>query len=154
MGLETINDPILRKNWEKFINLADDRFKKENINLNFNTFKNDGSYSKAKAMLPGVYFAFAQDSRRTWVELELKARTSKGKRYSQDELYTFLKENFRNNGYKTNNKITWNEEDLANSPRNPNGLDKRIKIYLHKPTNEEWIQAMIDLSNIFMQYLI
>jgi hypothetical protein len=149
MGTETIKDVRIRKNWENFISLAHSKLRERKIDIEFSSFKNDGSYAKAKTEYPAVYFAFAQDTNRTWVELELKARTLKGKRYSQNELYTFLKTNFKNIEGKNSYPITWNEEDLKTSPRNQNGLDIRIKIYLINNDQNSWINAMIYLTNSF-----
>ena len=78
MGIDTIKDPSLRKNWKKFIDIAHTKLNDKQIDLLFALFKNDGSYSKAKTKFPGIYFVFAHDSNRTWVELELKAKSIKG----------------------------------------------------------------------------
>jgi hypothetical protein len=153
MGLETIKDISLRKNWKSFINNAHDEFKKKGIDLEFNVFKYDGSYAKAKDPLPAVYFAFAQDSERTWVELELKSRISKGERYSQDDLYVYLKTKSKVSNSKLFEGITWNEEDVEKSPRFSTGKDIRIKIYLKTDNRELWIDAMCQLAENFLPLL-
>ena len=154
MGLETIKDTSLRNNWERFINYAYVEFEKKGIDLDFNNFKYDGSYAKAKGPLPAVNFAFAQDSQRTWVELELKSRTSKGERYSQDDLYLYLKKNTKMNNSNAFSEITWNEEDIQQTSRSPAGKDIRIKIYLNSDNMELWVSSMCRLVEIFMPILV
>ena len=97
-----------------------------------------------------MYFAFAQDSNRTWVELELKARTAKGKRYSQDKLYSYLRKNYKCSETLVEYPVTWNEDDLRTSPRKYEGLDMRIKIYLKNSDRKEWIDGMIKLGEYFL----
>lgn len=113
------------------IKIAHSTLNEQQIDLKFTSFKNDGTYGKAKHPLPGVWFAFAEVSDRTWVELEIKSRQSKGVKYSQDSLYSFLKENYKCSTVSNKYRITWNQEDIETSPRNPQGLDIRIKIYLN-----------------------
>jgi hypothetical protein len=154
MGLEIIKDTSIRKNWEQFMDYAYVEFQKKGIDLQFNNFKYDGSYAKAKGPLPAVNFAFAQDSKRTWVELELKPRTVKGKRYSQDDLYLNLKKNCKMKNSKAFSEITWNEEDIEQTPRSPAGKDIRIKIYLNSDDKELWVSSMCRLVDIFMPMLV
>jgi len=153
MGFETIKDSALRDNWKTLIDIAHNKFRDNNILLSFESFKNDGSYGKAKAGLPAVNFAFCQDSDRTWVELELKARTASRTKYQQEDLYSFLKQNGDSVTVSAPLKITWNEEDLRTSPRKPDGLDIRIKIYLSRPDNEQWVDAMLQLAQTFIPVL-
>jgi hypothetical protein len=153
MGTETIEDLELRNNWDIFINAAHQKLRENQIALSFSTFKNDGSYSKAKSGLPAVYFVFAQDSSRTWVELELKPRTSKGKRHPQTELYTFLKNSHKQESRRVILPITWIVEDIKSSPRDPDGLDIRIKMYLSNSNSEQRIDAMIQLFKEFYPLL-
>jgi hypothetical protein len=153
MGIETIKDSLLRKNWKDFIQLAHQNMSDQDITLEFTEFKNNGSYAKAKAGLPGVFFGFSEDSDRTWVELELKPRTVGGSKVPQDELYAFLKQRSIREPVPTPYKITWNEEDLRTSPRKESGKSKRIKIYLLNPKREEWINAMAVLAQRFIPLL-
>lgn len=153
MGLETIRDESLRKNWDSFIQKAHKKLQENGINnVTFTTFKYDGAYAKAKTGLPSCYWAFAQDSSRTWVELELKSRVSKGERYSQTDLYKCIKENYRATDKKVTN-ITWDEEDRDRGHRNYDGLDIRLKIYLKDSvsggTSNAWISAMVELIKTF-----
>ncbi len=153
MGLETIKDLLLRENWRKFIDKAHLELEKSDLKIKFTSFKNDGSYAKAKCGKPAVNFVFAQDSSRTWVELEMKPRTSSGKKYSQVALYDYLRNsssNLNNGLYK---KITWNEEDIATSPRNLEGKDFRIKVYLNSNDEKEWIMLMVEFAKLFMPIL-
>jgi hypothetical protein len=87
------------------------------------------------------------------VELELKPRSINGTKYSQNELYSFLKENYRNSNKQHKCKITWNEEDIESSPRNTEGGDIRIKIYLKDSNNQNWVEAMKELAEVFLPIL-
>ena len=153
MGFETIKDPTLRQNWIALIEMAHKKLADNNILLSFENFKNNGSYGKAKAGLPAVNFAFCEDSDRTWVELELKARTANGTKYKQEDLYSFLHQHVDISTISAPLKITWNEEDIRTSPRDPDGLDMRIKIYLSDPDNEKWVDAMLQLAQTFIPVL-
>jgi len=153
MGFETIRDPALRQNWIALIKMAHKKLADNNIPLSFETFKNNGSYGKAKAGLPAVSFAFCENSDRTWVELELKARKANGTRYAQETLYSFLQQHVDARTISAPLKITWNEEDLRTSPRDPDGLDMRIKIYLSDLDNEKWVDAMLQLARTFIPVL-
>ena len=153
MGFETIKDPVLRQNWIALIEMAHKKLADNKIILSFENFKNNGSYGKAKAGLPGVNFAFCEDSDRTWVELELKARKVNGTRFKQEDLYSFLHQHVDVSTISAPLKITWDEEDLRTSPRKPGGLDMRIKIYLSNPDNEKWADAMLQLAQSFILVL-
>ena len=153
MGLETIRDESLRKNWDSFIQKAHKQLQESGINnITFTTFKSDGSYAKAKTGVISCYWAFAQDSSRTWVELELKSRVSKGERYSQTDLYKCIKQNYIVISRKVKN-ITWDEEDRSIGYRHSNGLDIRIKIYLKdsigRDISSAWISTMVELIKTF-----
>jgi hypothetical protein len=153
VGLETIRDEALRKNWDSFIQKAHKKLQENGINnVTFTTFKYDGAYAKAKTGLPSSYWAFAQDSSRTWVELELKSRVSKGERYSQTDLYECIKEDYRAFDKKVTN-ITWDEEDRSRGHRKYNGLDVRIKIYckgsVRRDISSAWISTMVEFIKTF-----
>lgn len=150
MGLETIKDLKLRKNWELFIEKTHIEFDKNNIPLRFTTFKDDGSYAKSQSGTPAVYFAFAEDANRTWVELELKPRMSKGEKFKQTELYNFIKETFKNSGNNNKLNITWDEDDEF---RKPGGLPIRIKEYLASSDKNEWISKMTSFVLVFLPIL-
>jgi len=157
MGFETIRDKMLQENWKNFTNIAHKKLQDNGISdIIFSTFKYDGSYGKARTGLPAVYWAFAQDSYRTWVELELKSRISKNERYAQRSLYLCIKEKYN----KSSNKIdiiTWDENDRNSDMRNPAGMDIRIKIYLRdnmgSNLNEEWSATMIKFVKVFKPIL-
>jgi len=153
MGFETIQDLVLRQNWVALIDVANKKLAENNIILSFESFKNDGSYGKAKAGLPAVNFAFCQDSDRTWVELDLKARKISGTRSAQTDLYSFLQQEYVNPPVSSSLKITWNEEDLRTSPRKASGLDIKIKIYLLNPDKEQWVDGMLQLAQVFIPAL-
>ena len=153
MGFKTIKDPTLRQNWIALVDMAHKKLADNNISLSFENFKNNGSYGKAKAGLPGVDFAFCQDSDRTWVELDLKAKKTKEGRYPQENLYSFLQQHVDVGGISVPLKITWNEEDLRTSPRKSSGLDMKIKIYLSNPDDEKWVDAMLQLAQSFIPVL-
>lgn len=153
MGFETIKDPLLRSDWIKLVGMAHEVLAGQNIPLRFETFKNDGSYGKAKAGLPGVYFAFCRDAKRVWVELELKARKINGETVSQGGLYAFLKNHAKPASHTPPLRITWNEDDLKSSSRREEGSDMRIKIYLNSMERAAWVSAMLYLAQTFVPLL-
>lgn len=156
MGLDTINNPSMRENWRKFIEKAQNELTNTGLKgIVFSTFKNDGSYAKAKTGITSTYWVFAQDSTRYWVELELKARISNGKRCSQKGLYEFIKASYSELNHKTE-KIIWDEVDRNNTAafRKTDSNDLRIKIYLCSSfegrfNNTEWINIMIQFIQSF-----
>lgn len=157
MGLTIIKDPITRKEWEQFIAKAHQRLKENQINYDFSISNDKGTYVKAKTGAPASYYAFAQDNERTWVELELKSRTSNKKSYAQTEFYSFLKKNYKKET-DTNFEITWDPEDRNSSPRHSVSKVFRIKIYIKPkiylsnaadPAHNRWIDAMLQLIKSF-----
>jgi hypothetical protein len=54
---------------------------------------------------------------------------------------------------KAFSEITWNEEDIEQTPRSPGGKDIRIKIYLNSDNKELWVSSMCQLVEIFMPIL-
>lgn len=154
MGFETITDSIEKKQWNEIIKNMHDQLNRIGMNkVQFTVFKNDGSYAKAKSGLPSVYWAFAKDQNRAWVELELKSRTKDKERFPQIGLYEYIKTNYKKLTDKTT-QIIWDEDDRRQNPRKANSLDIRIKIYLEnyifsKNKNEVWLNTMIDLIKKF-----
>jgi len=154
MGLETIRDAIDRKYWGELIEKTHIKLNKSGFTeIKFNTFKDDASYSKAKTGVTSTYWAFAKDSQRTWVELEIKPRTSDGVKTSQTKLYNFIKSEYDKTTSKIY-KITWNDTDLISSPRRLTGQDIRIKIYLDSSAGsylkdkDKWIDTMVKFIKI------
>ncbi len=121
----------------------------------FSQIKYDDSYCKAGAGIPAVYWAFAKDSERTWIELELKARTKNREPYPQKNLYSCIKE-----GYTDSENIiqgiVWDEDD-RHHPRMENSHVFRIKVYLHDiyflGQTEEWANAMVKFIQVFSPIL-
>ncbi len=149
MGLDMIVDLQKRNEWEELIEITHEKLKKHHFYLTFSQFKNDGSYAKAKTNLKAVYFAFAQDTTRHWVELELRKR----KNSKQDKLYDFIRINFNRKLHKTSYPITWDKEDVSGTTRRTTSNVIRIKIYINEKNKEEWSEAMIELVNSFLPIL-
>lgn len=154
MGLETITDPIERKQWDEIIKNVHHQLSRMGMDrVQFTVFKNDGSYAKAKSGVPSVYWAFAKDRNRAWVELELKSRTKSGERYRQAGLYEYIQMNYKK--LKDEKiKIIWDEDDRIHNLRQENSLDIRIKIYLedyifNNKNNDIWVNKMIFLIKKF-----
>ena len=153
MRFETIRNPIKRRQWEEFIETAHWKLREQNLDLKFRTVKSDGSYAKASTVLPAVYFAFAQDFAKKWVELELKPRVINGERKTQEELYAFLKENLRDRILSVPHHLTWNDEDKKSTPKGMVGDDLKIKVFLNDIDENQWIEAMIRLAKHFLPFL-
>jgi hypothetical protein len=153
MRLTNIRNPLKRQQWEEFIEIAHGKLRQENIDLRFRTVKYDGSAAKASTVLPAVYFAFAQDCTRKWVELELKPRTVNGERKPQRELYAFLKANLRGRIPVLQHRLAWDEEEPTISLERVTGDDMRIKVYLDESDEHQWIEAMVLLASRALPFL-
>lgn len=153
MRFETIRNPVKRRQWEEFIETAHWKLREQKLDLKFRTVKPDGSYAKASTVLPAVYFAFAQDFARKWVELEIKPRTINGERKPQLELYSFLKENLRGRKLSLSHRLTWGDEDSTSSPKENSCDDLKIKVYLNDLDENQWIEAMVRLVYHFLPFL-
>jgi len=143
--------------WEENINQTHKKLKKIGYNkIIFDKFKDDDSYVKAHAGLPGVYWVFAKDSERIWIELELRSRVSGGERYSQNTLYNCIQKRYSNSKNKIDN-ITWDEEDRQLYRRKSGSKPIRIKIYLHDRIGVSLIQecskAMVEFIKVFKPIL-
>ncbi|MCP4117400.1 MAG: hypothetical protein GY737_18805 [Desulfobacteraceae bacterium] len=154
MGFEIIKDSIVREKWRKFIKATHFQLSKANIDhIEFLEFKYDGSYGKAKTVLPATKWVFAENDSDSWVELELKPRTTSGVKKSQIELYKFIKSSFKANK-QTFDNITWDEDDRATGNRKPDCKDIRIKKYLNSSkksnlNNGQWVLTMIEFIKAF-----
>jgi len=152
MRFATIRNPLMRKQWEEFIETAHGKLRAENIDLRFRTVKNDGSAARASTVLPAVYFTFAQDLGRKWVELELRPRTVAGERRPQKELYSFLKANLRGR-LSLPHRLTWIDEDCPASAALAPGDEMRIKVFLDNSDEHKWIEAMVRLARRTLPFL-
>lgn len=153
MRFKTIRNPMKRRQWEEFIETAHWKLREQQLDLKFRTIKPDGSYAKASTVLPAVYFSFAQDFAKKWVELELKPRIVKGERKPQKELYSFLRENLRDRLLSLPHRLTWDDEEKTSSPKGMISDDIKIKVYLNDIDETQWIEAMIRLANHFLPFL-
>ena len=155
MAIETIKDQKKRLFWQTLINETHEKLKKKgNTDILFTTFKDDGSYGKAKTGLKSVNWVFAQDSNRKWVELELKSVVKDGERIAQKLLYGEIKSGYAKSDKKTNN-LTWDEDDPQY--RHAEGKAIRIKIYLQgnmsSNINPLWSDTMVEFINVFKPIL-
>ncbi|KGO33740.1 hypothetical protein JT06_12340 [Desulfobulbus sp. Tol-SR] len=152
MRLTHIRNPLKRRQWEEFIESAHGKLRAENIDLRFRTVKGDGSAARASTVLPAVYFAFAQDWGRKWVELELRPRTVDGERRPQKELYSFLQANLRGR-LSLPHRLTWIDEGGPASVEQAPGDEMRIKVYLDDFDEHRWIEAMVRLARRTLPFL-
>lgn len=152
MRFTTIRNPLKRRQWEQFIETAHWKLRQQQLDLTFRTIKPDGSSAKASTVLPAVYFAFAQDFAKKWVEVELKPRIVKGERKPQKELYSFLRENLRDGILSLPQRLTWQDEEETSSPEETSE-DMKIRLYLNDSDENQWIEAMIRLANHFLPCL-
>ena len=150
MKFQAIRNPAKRRQWEEFIETAHWKLREQDLDLKFRTVKSDGSYAKASTVMPAVYFTFAQDLAKKWVELELKPRIINGERKPQRELYAFLRENLKD---RIPHRLTWNDEDKTSSSKGMVGDDIKIKVYLNDTDESQWIEAMIRLAKQFLPFL-
>ena len=157
MTLEENKHNSSQGTWEEIIHQTHKELQKVGLDgINFSQFKYDDSYVKAHAGLPCVYWAFAKDSERTWIELELKARTRRDERYSQNDLYECIEKKYSKAKYKIDG-ITWDSEDRELYRRKSGSKPIRIKIYLHDRIGLSLIQkcskAMVEFIKVFMPIL-
>jgi len=153
MRFATIRNPLKRKQWEEFIETAHGKLREKRIDLRFNTVKVDGSVARATTVLPAVYFAFAQDCSRKWVELELRPRTVNGQRKPQRELYAFLKANLPDRLPALQHRLAWDDEQGNAAKERTSGEDMRIKVYLDESDEHQWIEAMVRLASRTLPFL-
>ncbi len=155
MGLDNIKDIFLRKEWEKIIQLTKEKLLDKDIQIKISQIKSDGTHVKFTTNFTSVRVAFARDrvGPRRWVELELKGKSSKNGIYPQNELYSFLRKNFKCQSILGNHSITWNEDDLRTSPRRENGNDIRIKIYMKNQDINNWVDGFIKFAECFLPLL-
>ena len=152
MRFATLRNPLKRKQWEEFIEAAHGKLREERIDLRFNTVKVDGSAARATTVLPAVYFAFAQDCARKWVELELRPRTVNGQRQPQRELYAYLRANLLGRLPALPHRLAWDDEqDVAAT--DPASEDMRIKVNLDESDEHQWIEAMVRLASRALPFL-
>lgn len=153
MRFNTVQNPLKRKQWEEFIENAHWKMREQKIDLRFTTVKCDGSSARASTVLPSVYFAFAQDYRRKWVELAIKPRTINGERKPQRELYSFLKTNLLGRMPELCNQLLWDEGLSAVSVKKTTTEDLRIKVSLDESDEGKWIEAMVRLAAHCLPFL-
>lgn len=153
MRFATIRNPLKRKQWEDFIETAHGKLREEQIDLRFRTVKFDGSAARAATVLPAVYFAFAQDCVRKWVELELKPRTVDGQRKPQRELYSYLKANLLGRLPALQHRLAWDDEKGDAAMERTCSEDMRIKVYLDDSDEHQWIEAMVSLASRTLPFL-
>lgn len=153
MRFSIVKNPLKRRQWEEFIETAHGKLREERIDLRFNTVKFDGSAARATTVLPAVYFAFAQDCARKWVELELKPRTVDGHRQPQRELYAYLKANLFGRLPASPNRLAWDDEKGGVAIEPASGEDMRIKVYLDETDERQWIEAMVRLASRTLPFL-
>lgn len=153
MRLTHVRNPLKRRQWEEFIETAHGKLRAENIDLRFRTVKNDGSAARASTVLPAVYFTFAQDWGRKWVELELRPRTVDGERRPQRELYSFLKANLRGRLSTLPHRLTWIGGECPVAAEHAPGDEMRIKVYLDESDEHQWIEAMVRLARRTLPFL-
>ena len=153
MRFQAIRNPLKRQQWEEFIETAHWKLREQDLDLKFRTVKSDGSYAKASTVMPAVYFTFAQDFAKKWVELELKPRIIDGERKPQEELYAFLRENLRDRILSVPHRLTWDDEDKTSASKGMVGDDLKIKVYLNDIDESQWIEAMIRLAKQFLPFL-
>ena len=153
MRFQAIRNPLKRRQWEEFIETAHWKLREQDLDLKFRTVKSDGSYAQASTVMPAVYFTFAQDFAKKWVELELKPRIIDGERKPQEELYAFLRENLRDRILSVPHRLTWNDEDKTSASKEMVGDDLKIKVYLNDIDESQWIEAMIRLAKQFLPFL-
>lgn len=153
MRFATIRNPLKRKQWEEFIETAHGKLREERIDLRFNTVKVDGSAARATTVLPAVYFAFAQDCARKWVELELRPRTVNGRRLPQRELYAYLRANLLGRLPALPHMLAWADGQDQAVQAHDSGQDMRIKVYLDESDEHQWIEAMVRLASRTLPFL-
>jgi hypothetical protein len=153
MRFATIRNPLKRKQWEEFIETAHGKLREERIDLRFNTVKVDGSVARATTVLPAVYFAFAQDCARKWVELELRPRTVNGRRQPQRELYAYLRANLLGRLPALSHRLAWGDDQGGAAAEGSPGEDMRIKVYLDETDEHQWIEAMVRLASRTLPFL-
>ena len=153
MRFSIVRNPLKRKQWEEFIETAHGKLREESIDLRFNTVKIDGSAARATTVLPAVYFAFAQDCARKWVELELRPRTVNGQRQPQRELYAYLRMNLPGRLPALPHRLTWDDEQGSASADPASSEDMRIKVYLDESDEHQWIEAMVRLASRALPFL-
>lgn len=153
MRFQSISNPVKRRQWEEFIETAHWKLREQDLDLKFRTVKSDGSYAKASTVMPAVYFTFAQDLAKKWVELELKPRIINGERKPQRELYAFLRENLRGRMLSVPHRLTWNDEEIKPSAKETADDGLKIKVYLNDIDESQWIEAMIRLAKQFLPFL-
>lgn len=153
MGFETITDNKKKQEWKVLIEDVHGKLEQQHYSLIFTSFKNDGTYAKAKTKFPGIYFVFGQDSINRWVEIEFKPRTINGEKFQQVEKYNSVKNMFFSNSFGSSNLITWDDEDRANPMRRDSGKDLRIKMYVGKCNEVRWSDYMVEFINVFIPIL-
>jgi hypothetical protein len=153
MRFSIVRNPLKRKQWEEFIETAHGKLREESIDLRFNTVKVDGSAARATTVLPAVYFAFAQDCARKWVELELRPRTVNGRRQPQRELYAYLRANLLGRMPALHHRLAWDDEKGNAAAERTSGEDMRIKVYLDESDEHQWIEAMVRLASRTLPFL-
>lgn len=101
--------------------------KLQSFEVDFNQFKNDDSYVKAKAAGARRYWAFAHNAEEIWVELELKPRTqNKKKPVPQDDLYDNIVQNQEKIEVKLGAEISCSL----------GGNDRRIKSFINNVSGQ------------------
>ena len=160
MGLETIRDPIIRNNWQKLVDYTHSELMKKGYpDIKFNTFKDNGSYGKAKTGIPSVHWVFALNNREVWIELEIKAKNGQPQESVYNQIHAKSVEIEKKLGYK----IRWNKEDLIISSRRETGGDYRIKTVMpfslddvrsrKSNTIESWAERMVLFIQVFSPFL-